>query len=159
MPVPPIRSLLVLVDGSDTAFKAVEYALRFASFTSAKLTDISVVDTDTLRKLTSARILVEEEVAEFEAELERSQASHLESVAHMARKAGVTVETVLRKGVIHSAVLHEQRAIDADLIVIGKRRRSTVEALLLGSTTRHVLADANCDVLVVPLERSAAQRR
>ena len=50
-------------------------------------------------------------------------------------------------------ILQHQQILAADLIVIGKRRRPVVESLLLGSTTRHVLADASCDVLVVPLER------
>jgi nucleotide-binding universal stress UspA family protein len=50
-------------------------------------------------------------------------------------------------------ILQREQVLGADLIVIGKRKRPAVEALLLGSTTRHVLADAGCDVLVVPLER------
>ena len=47
-------------------------------------------------------------------------------------------------------ILDSQRALGADLIVIGKRRRTPVESVLLGSVTRHVLADAEADVLVVP---------
>jgi len=43
------------------------------------------------------------------------------------------------------------RSVEADLIVVGKRRRSALEALVVGSVTRHVLADAEADVLVVPL--------
>ena len=41
------------------------------------------------------------------------------------------------------------RSLRADLVVIGKRRRGAVESVLLGSVTRHVLADAEADVLVV----------
>jgi nucleotide-binding universal stress UspA family protein len=47
-------------------------------------------------------------------------------------------------------VLDSQRSLGADLVVIGKRRRSAVESLLLGSVARHVLADAEADVLVMP---------
>ena len=46
-------------------------------------------------------------------------------------------------------IVDTQRSLRADLVVIGKRRRSTVESVLLGSVTRHVLADAEADVLVV----------
>lgn len=42
-----------------------------------------------------------------------------------------------------------------DLIVIGKHGLHITEQLLLGSVTRHVLAEADCDVLVVP-SRDAA---
>jgi nucleotide-binding universal stress UspA family protein len=46
-------------------------------------------------------------------------------------------------------VVDTQRSLRADLVVIGKRRRTAVESALLGSVTRHVLADAEADVLVV----------
>ena len=47
-------------------------------------------------------------------------------------------------------VVDSQRSLGADLVVIGKRRRGAIESVLLGSVTRHVLADAEADVLVVP---------
>jgi CPA2 family monovalent cation:H+ antiporter-2 len=47
-------------------------------------------------------------------------------------------------------VVDSQRSLGADLEVIGKRRRGAIESVLLGSVTRHVLADAEADVLVVP---------
>ena len=43
------------------------------------------------------------------------------------------------------------RSLGADLVVVGKRKRSTLESLLIGSVARHVLVDAAADVLVVPL--------
>ena len=46
-------------------------------------------------------------------------------------------------------IVETQRTLRADLVVIGKRRRSAVASILLGSVTRHVLADAEADVLVL----------
>ncbi len=46
-------------------------------------------------------------------------------------------------------ILDQETACAADLIVIGKQGQSALEELLLGSVTRHVLADSKCDVLVV----------
>ena len=60
---------------------------------------------------------------------------------------------IVERGYPARLILKHGHAIGADLLVIGKRTRSTVEALILGSTTRHVLADAGCDVLIVPLPR------
>lgn len=37
---------------------------------------------------------------------------------------------------------------DCDLIVIGKHGRQAAEELLLGSVTKHVMAEAECDVLI-----------
>lgn len=46
-------------------------------------------------------------------------------------------------------ILGKEEELSADLIVIGKHGQSQVEALLLGSVTRHVLTGSKCDVLVV----------
>lgn len=46
-------------------------------------------------------------------------------------------------------ILSKARQLRADLVVIGKRGRSAAGDFLLGSVTRHVLADAKCDVLAV----------
>jgi len=60
---------------------------------------------------------------------------------------------VVDRGYAARVILEHQHGLTADLVVIGKRRRSAAEALILGSTTRHVLADATCDVMVVPIDR------
>lgn len=56
---------------------------------------------------------------------------------------------VVERGDAARVIIERERSLGADLIVIGKRARSAVEALVLGSVTRHVLADAACDVLVL----------
>jgi nucleotide-binding universal stress UspA family protein len=61
---------------------------------------------------------------------------------------------IVERGHAARLILEHAHALGADLVAIGKRRRSPTEALLLGSVARHVLADAGCDVLVVPLERA-----
>ena len=56
---------------------------------------------------------------------------------------------MVERGHAGRLVIERERSLGADLIVIAKRARSSVEALLLGSVTRHILADAGCDVLVL----------
>ena len=58
---------------------------------------------------------------------------------------------IVERGDAARLCLERAQAIGADLIVIGKRKRSALEALALGSVTRHVLANAKADVLVLPL--------
>lgn len=47
-------------------------------------------------------------------------------------------------------VIDEAEKRETDLIVIGRHGESALRDFLLGSVTRHVLANAPCDVLVVP---------
>lgn len=58
---------------------------------------------------------------------------------------------IVERGDTARLVLERAQAIGADLIVVGKRKRSAVEAVALGSVTRHVLANAKADVLVLAL--------
>ena len=66
--------------------------------------------------------------------------------SELARVRPITDRTHPARLIVDSA-----RALDADLIVVGKRKRPALESLLVGSVTRHVLADTEADVLVVPL--------
>jgi len=149
MAAPPFRTILVLVDGTESAIKAAEHAIQISKATGARLTAVSVVDTETLRKLMTVHILVEQEMGEFEADLERSQRRHLDHVGALAKKAGVPIETVLRKGICHSAVLAEQKERNADLIVIGAFRATLTKSDLIARERQHVLEEAPCNVLVV----------
>ena len=51
-----------------------------------------------------------------------------------------------------------EQEYDADLIVVGKHGTHITEELLLGSVTKHVLAEAQGDVLVVADTRPAEDR-
>ena len=42
-----------------------------------------------------------------------------------------------------------EQEIDADLIVVGKHGSHIIEELLIGSVTKHVLAESQCDVMVI----------
>lgn len=149
MAAPPFKKLLVLVDGTESGLKAAEYAVRLAASMPVHLTALSVVDTDTLRKLMSARILVEQEVAEFEKDLEQSQSRHLDFARQLADKAGVTMTATLSKGVCHSAVLAEQKAHQADVIIIGGFRSTVTRMDLVARERQLILDEAPCPVLVV----------
>ena len=56
----------------------------------------------------------------------------------------------VRYGRATRVTLDQEARIGADLIVMRKRGKSAAEDLLLGSTTRRVMRDSACDVLVMP---------
>jgi len=53
-----------------------------------------------------------------------------------------------------SHIVEQEEVQDCDLIVIGKHGQNMFEELLLGSVSRHVLAESKGDVLVSPLRQA-----
>lgn len=145
----PFSNIIILVDGTESALKAAGQAIELARATQVPITALSVVDTATLRKLMTAHILVEQEVSEFESELERSHQRHLDEVGRMGEQAGVTINRVMQKGVAHSVVLAEQKASKADLIVMGGFRSTITKHDLIARERQLILDEAPCTIMVV----------
>ncbi len=149
MAASPFRTMLLLVDGTGPGMRAAEFAVQMARTTQARLVAISVVDTDTLKKLVSVRILAAQEMSEFESQLGASRKRELDFVEQLARKAKVSIQTALRSGVCHSMVLAEQKEIAADLIIIGGFHVSLTKHDLAARERQLILEEAPCPVLVV----------
>ena len=47
-----------------------------------------------------------------------------------------------------NSILTLEQELDCDLIIMGKHGQGVLEELLLGSVTKHILAESSCDVLV-----------
>lgn len=70
----------------------------------------------------------------------------------MARESGLDERSArlsVRHGDAQFVILEEARRENFDLIAMGRRGQGFVEQMLLGSVTRHVLAESDGDVLVV----------
>jgi nucleotide-binding universal stress UspA family protein len=59
------------------------------------------------------------------------------------------ISSVAERGDATHVILDKEAEYDTDLIVIGKHGRSALEEFFLGSVTRHILSNSQCDVLVV----------
>ena len=81
-------------------------------------------------------------------------------LARMRRKAarlgldGARMSFALAHGHPVWSILSHAERLGADLIVVGKQGRSTLAEFLLGSVSRRVLAEAACDMLIVPRPRT-----
>ncbi|MGM0605406.1 MAG: universal stress protein [Halobacteriota archaeon] len=65
---------------------------------------------------------------------------------------GIEATTVRRHGDVSEEILEEAADLDADLVVLGGRKRSPVGKALFGSITQTVLLDADRPVMVVRTE-------
>jgi nucleotide-binding universal stress UspA family protein len=141
-------TIVVGVDGSDGARRALEWAADEARLRDARLLAIHTwhipplttgvgpldppmtLDADTLARLESAaNELLESEVAAVDT-------------------SGVEVERQVEASNPADALL--AAASDADLLVVGSRGRGGFRGLLLGSVSQQVSQHAPCPVVIVP---------
>lgn len=137
------RSILVAVDGSAAAAKALEEAVDLARSEEARLTLISVAELPRWR-FSGFPLAVpfpdeRQLVREAEKVVERAEALVPD---------GVPVSTVVRWGPVAREILKRIQAADHDLVVIGSRGLGPAGSLILGSVSRAVLARSTVPVLV-----------
>jgi nucleotide-binding universal stress UspA family protein len=84
-----------------------------------------------------------------EAEAERYGRERLEQARAFLESRGVTAEVVRSVGQPADAIVALARERNADLIVVGMRKKGFIERLVEGSVAQNVLRRAPCDVLVV----------
>lgn len=81
----------------------------------------------------------------------RSRAhARLRALAQAQGWASARYTLLLREADAAPSIVETAQTHRCDLIVIGKHGTSAAEDLLLGSVTKHVVAEAPCDVLVSP---------
>jgi universal stress protein A len=146
-----ISKILVPTDGSDTSFKAVEYAIGLAQQTQATIILLSVIDKSALVAQTvppeAAPTYLIEPVEEY---LAKSAAVYLEQARKMCKKKGIKAAKITRTGHPVEEIISEAEKSAADLIVIGSHGKSAIASAILGSVTFGVIhKDTKFPVLVV----------
>ncbi|WP_306580634.1 universal stress protein, partial [Pseudomonas sp.] len=139
------RTVLVPVDFSPVSLRAIELARRIAP--QAEIILLHVYE------------------APFESSVRFAHIDHdtLTHYRNVIRKDAVTQLAALSKAagmpdarqiVVHGdpgwRIAEQEQELECDLIVVGKQGTSALEELLVGSVTKHVLNESQCDVLVAP---------
>ena len=139
------RTVLVPVDFSPVSLRAIELARRIAP--QAEIILLHVYE------------------APFESSVRFAHIDHdtLTHYRNVIRKDAVTQLAALSKAagmpdarqiVVHGdpgwRIAEQEQELECDLIVVGKQGTSALEELLVGSVTKHVLNESQCDVLVSP---------
>jgi nucleotide-binding universal stress UspA family protein len=142
------RSILVAVDGSPAAARALEQAVELARAEGARLTLITVAELPRWR-FSGFPLAVP---FPNEAELAR-EAEALVERAEALVPDDVPVSTVVRRGPVIREILKRIEAGEHDLVVVGSRGLGPAGALLLGSISRAIVARSPVPVLVAPAQR------
>ena len=137
--------ILVAFDGSESARAAVE---ALAALPLPDDTEITIVTALPLITCFGTDIL---QTASPEwRKRTKTALADLESAANLLRRATPHVDTALRQGRDETEeILTLAGELDADMIVLGHKGKSTIKRVLLGSVSAQVTHHARCSVWVV----------
>lgn len=121
------RKILVASDGSGHSIAAAAEAIEIAKRCGSGIIALSVIH------------------GEKESD---EAAANVKTVADMAQKEGVPVETLTPYGKAHDMILETAGGRSVDLIVMGSYGKTGLKKMLMGSTTEKVIGQAGCAVLV-----------
>jgi nucleotide-binding universal stress UspA family protein len=141
-PVSRLETLLLATDRSPFSEGAIREATNFARKCSSKLYVMTVIETNPEYETIGAAYLQKEEEEALQ---------NLLSIKKAAEEQMLSCEVVIRRGNTPSSlIVHEAREKKADMIIIGRRGRTGLAKVLMGSSAAKVIGHAQCNVLVVP---------
>ncbi|GAA3992459.1 universal stress protein [Comamonas faecalis] len=142
------KHILVPVDGSETAMKAVARAAALAKTFGSAVTVLYVIDP---YPFTGVGADFAYGQAQYLSAATAEANAALDTAKEAITQAGVAqVETMVGEGhAVHDGVVRAVDSVGADLIVMGSHGRRGLEKLVLGSVTQRVLGVVRVPVLVV----------
>jgi len=141
-PTARLEKLLLSSDGSEFSEGAIREAINFSKRCSSKLFAVSVIETNPEFE-TLAPQLVEK--------MGKKTREHLESLKSRASKEGVECEILVHQGEEpYQYIVEDAAKNNVEMIIMGRRGRTGLKRLMMGSVTAKVIGHAPCNVLVAP---------
>jgi nucleotide-binding universal stress UspA family protein len=140
-------SIVVGIDGSDTAAEAVRQAIELARSVGARIELVSAYEPVTDARLHET-LHVPEDLHWMINPREDVEVT-LEEAAREVRAAGIEVEVFARQGDPADAILDVAEERGSDLIVVGNKGMTGAKRFLLGSVPNKVSHHAPCSVLII----------
>lgn len=138
-----MKEILVPTDFSESARKALDYAVALANQFGSKVLLYHVFKIRiTSRTFVSIDAVLKEEAEDKMQEIIEAYRPKL--------RAGATMEGVARRGDVIPAITHRAETEPADLIVMGSEGASGIRGIVLGSTAVGIVENTFIPVLVVP---------
>lgn len=138
--------ILVPLDGSSHAVKALSMALNLAAITKARVEAIHVIDTPQVQQIAH---LLNKPVQEVYEDLQHKAKGILQDAVGLAKEAGVELSVHLEEGIPYEVIVDYAEREQVDLIVVGRIGTRGPRRILIGSVTERILEAARCHVLVI----------
>lgn len=144
-PHEPYRRVLVPVDFSAHSLRAIAQARRIAPAAEIVLLHAFEVPFEGHLRYASVD---EDTISHYRVVARQEATERLEALRLEAALAPESCHTLVQHGDAAVRIIDQEQEQDCDLIVMGKHGESALEDLLLGSVTKHVLAESQSDILV-----------
>ena len=128
------QHILVPIDGSETAYAAVDQAVQLAKTFNGKITVVQVMTLDPYI------------AAEY---ITAAQTNDLIERARTAIQQNLDDTQLLEGQVVNTEIAKAAKTLGADLIVIGSHGRTGFKKFFLGSVAQSILGQSDVPVLVV----------
>jgi nucleotide-binding universal stress UspA family protein len=149
----PFRRIVACVDFSETSKEVVKHALRVAGQDPAELHFLHVFQTEWNNWSSPDRLSA---FADFEKGCSALLEGNLRQFAEVPPE-NPAFYTVTQAKTHGHGIAEYCRSVDADLVVLGTRGRTTLKYIRLGSTVERLLKEIPCSVLVVRPPAAAAE--
>ncbi|HYA11806.1 MAG TPA: universal stress protein [Thermodesulfovibrionales bacterium] len=141
-PTARLEKLLLPTDGSKFSEGSIREAISLAKNCSSKIFVLSVVEMNPEFEALAPEIIEK---------MEKETRQHLESVKSRALKEGVDCEIIVHEGEEpYQYIVAEAAKRKVEMIIMGRRGRTGLKRLMMGSVTARVIGHSPCKVLVIP---------
>lgn len=144
------KTILVAVDGSDHALKAVDIAADLAQKYDARLVLLSVFKHLSALETTHSLVRSEKELGSAEATMHDFAKEAVKTAKERAKERGAQkIESFTKEGRPARTIVAVAKEKDADAIIMGNRGLGDFSGFMLGSVSHKVSALAECTVITV----------
>jgi len=143
------QKILVPVDGSDTATRGLEEAIRLAAGSQSTIRLVHIVNPIALAVAYGGSPTLSDD---YVAGLHAEGKTVLQQAEALVRQAGLRSESVLLETLNDNTgelLIQQATQSSADLIAMGTHGRRGLGRLVLGSTTEYILRHSNVPMLLV----------
>jgi nucleotide-binding universal stress UspA family protein len=141
------RRILCAVDFSDSSLEALAYAINIAEEADAKLTALHVVEVPPV--LVGEPAVPVPDLSSVREAAAADARRKLHGLIPEEARTYCAVDTAVVEGRAYREILRHATEQQSDLIVMGVHGRGTLDLLVFGSTTHHVIRASTCPVLII----------
>jgi nucleotide-binding universal stress UspA family protein len=149
----PVRHLLIGLDGSANARRAIEFVAELRPPRGGRVTLVRVLEPVRVGSLglmpAGVRGMLERELTAVRSQQTRAARRDLAAASVVLKRAGWRARSAIRWGIPADELFAAGRRTGAHVLVVGARGTGGVARLLLGSVAESALSHARLSVLVV----------